>query len=272
MTNSQRGLPAPNPGRAGDGQVILGPPLSTSGFPSPPTLRTNRTGCSTPQDIPQPRLLVLQINPPNPGGPGFLPLLLDFSLWVCIHLFLWVQIFQAILIPWGFSSSYCELTKQEKVYLFLFIQCRMFCAGISTRFPLPSYPYKQVSWCRVHYICWKNSLDSSESGLPRWRSSEDLPMWKTQEMQVWSLGWEDPLEKEMATHSSIFAWEIQWTEEPGRLQSMGLQRVRHQAQSDQAQMLQSLMLFMIFYEEMGTSINRINWDICGHDPGAKVRK
>ena len=62
----------------------------------------------------------------------------------------------------------------------------------------------------------------------------------------------------MATHSSIFAWEIQWTEEPGRLQSMGLQRVRHQAQSDQAQMLQSLMLFMIFYEEMGTSINRIN--------------
>ena len=37
----------------------------------------------------------------------------------------------------------------------------------------------------------------------------------TQEMQVWSLGWEDPLEKEMATHSSIFAWEIPWTEEPG---------------------------------------------------------
>ena len=70
--------------------------------------------------------------------------------------------------------------------------------------------------------------------------------------------WEDPLEEEMATHSNILAWEIQWTEEPGRLQSMGLQRVRHQAQSDQAQMLQSLMLFMIFYEEMGTSINRIN--------------
>ena len=41
------------------------------------------------------------------------------------------------------------------------------------------------------------------------------------------LGWEDPLEKEMATHSSIFAWKIPWTEEPGRLQSMGSQRVRH---------------------------------------------
>ena len=42
-----------------------------------------------------------------------------------------------------------------------------------------------------------------------------------QETQVWSLGLEDPLEKEMATHSSILAWEIPWTEEPGKLQPMG---------------------------------------------------
>ena len=48
-----------------------------------------------------------------------------------------------------------------------------------------------------------------------------------QEMQVPSLGREDHLEKEMATHSSILAWKIPWTEEPGRLQSIGLQRVRH---------------------------------------------
>ena len=46
-----------------------------------------------------------------------------------------------------------------------------------------------------------------------------------QEMWVQSLSQEDPLEEEMATHSSILAWEISWTEEPGRLQSMGLQRV-----------------------------------------------
>ena len=46
------------------------------------------------------------------------------------------------------------------------------------------------------------------------------------ETQVQSLGGEDPLEKEMATHSSTLAWEIPWTEEPGRLQSMGSQRVR----------------------------------------------
>ena len=48
-----------------------------------------------------------------------------------------------------------------------------------------------------------------------------------QETWVQSLGWEDPLGKEMATHSSILSWRIPWTKEPGELQSMGLQRVRH---------------------------------------------
>ena len=47
------------------------------------------------------------------------------------------------------------------------------------------------------------------------------------ETWVQSLGREDPLEKEMATHSSTLAWKILWMEEPGRLQSMGLQRVGH---------------------------------------------
>ena len=49
----------------------------------------------------------------------------------------------------------------------------------------------------------------------------------TRETQVQSLGWEDLLEKEMATHSSTLAWKTPWTEEPGRLQSMGSQRVGH---------------------------------------------
>ena len=48
-----------------------------------------------------------------------------------------------------------------------------------------------------------------------------------QEIRVQSLGGEDPLEKEMATHSSILAWEIPWMEEPGRLQLMGSRRVGH---------------------------------------------
>ena len=47
------------------------------------------------------------------------------------------------------------------------------------------------------------------------------------ETRVQSLGWEDPLEKEMATHSSILAWKIPWIEEPGGLQSTGSRRVRH---------------------------------------------
>ena len=50
---------------------------------------------------------------------------------------------------------------------------------------------------------------------------------ETPEMRVRSLGWEDPLEEGMATQSSILAWRIPWTEEPGGLQSMGLQRAGH---------------------------------------------
>ena len=64
---------------------------------------------------------------------------------------------------------------------------------------------------------------SKASQVAQW-SRINLPM---QETWVQSLGGEDPLEGEMATHSSIHAWEIPWTEEPGGLQSMGSQRVRH---------------------------------------------
>ena len=57
------------------------------------------------------------------------------------------------------------------------------------------------------------------------QSVKNLPA--VQETGVRSLDWEDPLEKEMATHSSILAWKISWTEEPCGLQSMGSQRIRH---------------------------------------------
>ena len=59
--------------------------------------------------------------------------------------------------------------------------------------------------------------------LPWWLSAKRifLPIW---EMWVQSLGWEDPLEKEIATHSTILAWGIPWTQEPGRLQFKGLQK------------------------------------------------
>ena len=62
-------------------------------------------------------------------------------------------------------------------------------------------------------------------GFPGGLVVKNLPV--MQETLVQSLGWEDPQEKEKATHSSILAWEIPWTGEPGGLQSRGLQRVGH---------------------------------------------
>ena len=59
-------------------------------------------------------------------------------------------------------------------------------------------------------------------GVPGGSVVKNLP--PKQEMRVWSLGQEDSLEKEMATHFSILAWKIPWTEEPSRLQSMGSQK------------------------------------------------
>ena len=71
------------------------------------------------------------------------------------------------------------------------------------------------------------------------------PMWDT---RVWSLGWEDPLEKEMVTHSSILAWRIPWAEEPGSLQSTGSQGVGH----NQVTSLSSCILIdpIVFWEEL----------------------
>ena len=66
-------------------------------------------------------------------------------------------------------------------------------------------------------------------GLPRWNQWQrtHLLVEETKETWVRSLGWEDPLEERMATHSRIFVWRIPWTEEPGGLQSLGSQRVGH---------------------------------------------
>jgi len=61
--------------------------------------------------------------------------------------------------------------------------------------------------------------------LPGGSVVKNLPA--IQEIWIRSLGWEDPLEKGMATHSNILTWRIPWTEEPGWLQSMGLKRVGH---------------------------------------------
>ena len=78
--------------------------------------------------------------------------------------------------------------------------------------------------CRRQY---KNSIILYLQGgaSPVAQTVKCLPVMR--ETQVQFLGWEDPLGKEMAIHSSTLAWKIPWTEEPDRLQSMGSQRVRH---------------------------------------------
>ena len=78
--------------------------------------------------------------------------------------------------------------------------------------------------------CWSLAWGLLSTTLVTWGftgGSDGKASAHMRETRVWSLGWEDPLEKEMAPHSSILAWRIPWTEEPGGLQSMGSQRVRH---------------------------------------------
>ena len=95
-------------------------------------------------------------------------------------------------------------------------------------------PLGVTSWFKA------NPLLSRETSLVAQRLKHLPPMWET---WVQSLGWEDPLEKEMTTHSSIFAWRIPWTEEPGRLRSMGLQRVGHNWVTSLSLLLSSLKGF-----------------------------
>ena len=78
----------------------------------------------------------------------------------------------------------------------------------------------------------KTGSSLSNGSFPGGSVVKNLPA--GQEMWVWSLGQEDPLEKEMATRSSILAWRIPWTEGPGRLRSRGSQRVGHNLVTEQS--------------------------------------
>ena len=82
---------------------------------------------------------------------------------------------------------------------------------------------KLLSWSSITSTSFVFSNTSQRTSLVAQMVKLLPTMWET---WVQSLGWEDPLEKEMATHSSTLAWKIPWTEEPGRLQSMAIQRVR----------------------------------------------
>ena len=128
------------------------------------------------------------------------------------------------------SGPFCQLS---------LVRGRCFLVGINLRivnphtlYPLPHvYPYTKISHqAHPNWKCIPTHLLRKRRAGNIWRIAleaqtvKHLPtMWET---RVRSLGWEDPLEKEIATHSSIHAWKIPWTEEPLGLQSMGSQRVR----------------------------------------------
>ena len=85
----------------------------------------------------------------------------------------------------------------------------------------------QLFWCELYFRSLESirlQLDSSRASLVAQRVKNPPATWET---WVWSLGWEDPLEEGMATHSSFLAWKIPWTEKSGRLPFTGSQRVRH---------------------------------------------
>ena len=94
-----------------------------------------------------------------------------------------------------------------------------------------------------------------------------------QEMWVRSVGWDDPLEKEMSTHSSILAWKITWTEEPGRLQSTGSQRVRHDLATKQ-QMCVCVCVCVCVYTHMADTWFIVPYNVCikGHYKEQKVEE
>ena len=105
---------------------------------------------------------------------------------------------QGKIKPWMLSEVYVD-------------SCQEWSASAYSCSITPSY---WVSFTPV--LSWTSLMTQMVKCLPT--------MWET---WVWSLGWEDPLEKEIATHSSTLAWKTPWTEEPHRLQSMGSQRVEH---------------------------------------------
>ena len=98
--------------------------------------------------------------------------------------------------------------------------------GLSiTKEVLESEFFVSHSSSQVFVNTWISGFCFTSLILPWWLSGKPLPTMRKTWFQA--LGREDLLEKEMATHSSVLAWKIPWTEEPGRLQSMGLQRVGH---------------------------------------------
>ena len=144
----------------------------------------------------------------------FLELLLSYRLW-------YLQVPQLSL----FALLARKLGSIFFTLSYMFYNCAHFWSQ-----PTGGHREKETHAGLSHSHLWLQMkiLLPQSSGLSQWLScKESTVMQETQEIQVRSLGWEDPLEEGTATHSSILAWRILWTKEPGRLQPIGSHRVRH---------------------------------------------
>ena len=118
------------------------------------------------------------------------------------------------------------------MFLYSFLDCRERTYTSFTSL-FPNFWFRVYPWDR---LSWDLEGGGEEVGLS-WRlgNKESAVMQKMEETQFWSLGWEDPLEKQMTIHSSILTWQIPRTEEHGELQSMGSQRVGQDLMTKQLQ-------------------------------------
>ena len=120
---------------------------------------------------------------------------------------------------WTTSLSHGLALSSLLVYIFkglLWMKSEAMCACVTTWNSFFKPFWSKAEFLSIHLPYTHTSLHISASLVAQ--SVKNPPA--KQEIRIRSLGWEDPWEKEMATHSSIFAWEIPWTEEPGRLQSV----------------------------------------------------
>ena len=125
--------------------------------------------------------------------------------------------------------DFTEMKPHQHYHYLLVMVCTFL--GWVEAFPTWTERASEVARCLLREILPRFGLPASigsDNDLAFFMVAQRLkrlpPM---QETRVQSLGWEDPLEKKMVTHSSILAWRIPWMEKPGRLQSMGSQSVRH---------------------------------------------
>ena len=155
---------------------------------------------------------------------------MDFKNILCIYFWLcWVFIaVQALfqlqgagaLSSWGVHAAHCGGFLLQSMALGPWASV-VKAHGLDSRGP----------WALEHRL--NSSGAGAYVGFPGGSVVKNLPA--VQDLWVWSLGWGDPLGKEMAIHSSILAWRIPWTEEPSGLQSMGSQRIRHDWATKQQQ-------------------------------------